>query len=371
MKLSQSLVLSCCILLTACSTIKTTRNDGCGSDVSSCTGLTYFLPLKRVLLTATRTPLDLQMLTKELQAANTERSNLVATITSLQGGIKEKEAILEQFSQDASIKNSIVVSKVSLQLAVKKEQNLAVNMEKMRQEIAAAMSGKNCADKISLRLLPAEPDQSYRYTAKIRHWIVRSEDLSISTNVRGLLNTGTETASLPAPSAIVAMTRAITSSECQAFKHEQVFNPTVTAAPQLPKPFDPFVLGIDAVEEKGSEASRGDRELLAGTDHFNGLLYRRSLPYLFTLAHCVKQPCEAEQAAVVMLPNDGPVGIVPFNASAFVKTYHDVEFQDGVLTRWGTDRPAELTEIIKIPIELLNALLSAPATFISSFRATP
>ena len=371
MKLSHSLVLSCLISLTACSTVQTTRNDSCGSSVSACTGLTYFLPLKRVLLTATRIPLNVQKLTKELQAAETERASLVATIKSLQNSIEEKEAVLTQFPTDASIRNGIVVSKVSLQQADRKEQNLTANMEATREQLAAAMAGKNCADRISLQLLPAEPDQSYRYTAKIKHWIVRSEDLSISTNLSGLLNTGTPSASQSAPAEVIALTRASDSGDCQAYKHEQVFNPTLAAAPALPKPFDSFVIGVDEVKEEGSEANAGDRELLAGTDRFGGLLYRRALPYLFTLAYCRNRPCEVEQAAVVMLPNNGPIGIVPFNASAFVTTYHDVQFKDGVLTRWGTTRPAELTEIIKIPIELLNALLSAPAEFISSFRASP
>jgi len=371
MKLSHTLVLSCWLLLTACSTVKTTVNRDCESDVRSCTGLTYFLPLKRVLLTADRTPLDLQILTKELEVANAERTSLSATVTSLEGGLREKEAILEQFSEDASIKSSILVFKVNLQLADAKKKNLTAKIEKMRDQIAAAASGNNCVDKISLRLLPAEPDQKYRYTAKIKHWIVRSEDLSISTNIRGLLNTGTAAVSDPTGSVIIETMRTSVSTNCRKHQYERVFNPTHEAAPVLPKPFELFSIGEEEVKEEGTHSSEAGTDLFAGTDQFNGLLYRRTLPYLFTLTYCREEPCDVIQAAVVMLPNDGPVGIVPFNASAFVKTYHDVEFKDGVLTRWGTSRPAELTEIIKIPIDLLNALLSAPATFISSFRATP
>lgn len=57
---------------------------------------------------------------------------------------------------------------------------------------------------------------------------------------------------------------------------------------------------------------------------------------------------------MLQLPQAGPVSILPLDASPFVKTVHDVQFADGVVTSWSSDRPSMLLAIAKVPLQALD-----------------
>jgi len=99
-----------------------------------------------------------------------------------------------------------------------------------------------------------------------------------------------------------------------------------------------------------------------------GLLYRRALPYVIAMEqHDPGRPLDEWypiEAVLVMLPNAGPVAVVPFEASPFVKTVYDVEFKDGMVTKWDANRPSEALAVVRLPLALLKAVISAPAEII-------
>lgn len=70
-------------------------------------------------------------------------------------------------------------------------------------------------------------------------------------------------------------------------------------------------------------------------------------------------------AAVVMLPQAGPITYIPMNSSAFVRTVNDVQFTDGSITSWTAERPSEALEIVRLPVKVLTALVSVPAQLLS------
>jgi len=70
-------------------------------------------------------------------------------------------------------------------------------------------------------------------------------------------------------------------------------------------------------------------------------------------------------AAVVMLPQAGPITYIPMNSSAFVRTVNDVRFTDGSITSWTAERPSEALEIVRLPVKVLTALVSVPAQLLS------
>ncbi|MFN3231897.1 MAG: hypothetical protein ACE363_07010 [Alphaproteobacteria bacterium] len=104
-----------------------------------------------------------------------------------------------------------------------------------------------------------------------------------------------------------------------------------------------------------SEGSPSDR---AGIE---GLVYPRPIPYQFTLRDEFGAPL---QSMVHMLPNDGPLSVVPLRSAAFVETKHAVAFENGLLTSYDTTRPSETLAVIGLPLRIVSGVLEAPATII-------
>lgn len=102
---------------------------------------------------------------------------------------------------------------------------------------------------------------------------------------------------------------------------------------------------------------RNDFSLTAETSA-PGLLYRRVLPYVISITQKYADEPIPIQSALVMLPNEGPVSVVPYTAGPFVKTVHDVEFKDGLLTKWDANKPSESLAVVRLPVELAKASVS-------------
>lgn len=64
-------------------------------------------------------------------------------------------------------------------------------------------------------------------------------------------------------------------------------------------------------------------------------------------------------AVVLVLPQAGPVSLLPFRASPFVRTVNDVQFADGSLTTWSTERPGALPAAARVPGQALEAFVAA------------
>ncbi len=73
---------------------------------------------------------------------------------------------------------------------------------------------------------------------------------------------------------------------------------------------------------------------------------------------------EVEDGKLAILPNQGPLGLVPFEASSFVTTDYKVVFSEGMLVKWTADRPSMVAAIFRLPVAMLKALISVPGELI-------
>lgn len=64
---------------------------------------------------------------------------------------------------------------------------------------------------------------------------------------------------------------------------------------------------------------------------------------------------------LVMLPNNGPLSVIPLKSSAFVRSVHDVTFENGILTQWDRQAPSEMAEVVRLPVEIMRQIVSVPA----------
>jgi hypothetical protein len=74
---------------------------------------------------------------------------------------------------------------------------------------------------------------------------------------------------------------------------------------------------------------------------------------------------QSVDAAVVMLPQGGPVTYIPMNSAPFVRTVNDVQFVDGSISSWSAEHPSEALEVVRLPVRILTALISVPAQLLS------
>ena len=67
------------------------------------------------------------------------------------------------------------------------------------------------------------------------------------------------------------------------------------------------------------------------------------------------------QSNLVMLTNNGPLSVIPLKSSAFVRSVHDVTFENGILTQWDREAPSEMAEVVRLPVEIMRQIVSVPA----------
>ena len=86
--------------------------------------------------------------------------------------------------------------------------------------------------------------------------------------------------------------------------------------------------------------------------------------------HLLKTVESERKAAVSVLgeqfviPNVGPVTVIPMEAGPFVKTEYDLKFEDGLLTEMHATRPSELLAIVQIIPDTLKTIASIPAELV-------
>ncbi len=111
-----------------------------------------------------------------------------------------------------------------------------------------------------------------------------------------------------------------------------------------------------------------------GSGKIRGLVHRANLPYTLTVEECDltgypnDYSCRGDyyprQTSIVMMPNDGPMGVIPFKSSMFVTTVDEVTFEDGIVTSWNRKAPSELLEIVRLPIKIAKEVISVPAELV-------
>jgi hypothetical protein len=254
--------------------------------------------------------------------------------------------------------------------------------QKSLQDLEGAAPKLECAKidyTVTLSLLPLEPDPSHAYIANLSRNVLRDDALKIETTPEGLL-TNTEVTAVDRTAEIIIQIAATIAS----FGVLPVPSPRIGILSKVPQPKDvicPKPVTYEAVIDPADRAQIADkinaelrsvlvpyqisweRPLPKGTAFkspggtIDGLLYRRPLPYIFSVSRCTPD-CYREQAAIVLVPNEGPIASVPFNASSGVTTVDKVTFTQGMLTKWDTSKPSEIASIIRIPAGVVTTSLS-------------
>jgi len=98
----------------------------------------------------------------------------------------------------------------------------------------------------------------------------------------------------------------------------------------------------------------------------DGLYYPRPIPYQVSIVQRVSNVDNNEdvkevplQSVVVMLPNNAPLGIIPYEAGGFTRTVTEVAFENGLLTNWSTDKPSVAFEVARLPLRIVSSFFEA------------
>ncbi len=401
------------LLLNACALVETKRHPGLfdASAVSkespneyTSSGFSYFLPKKRVRISATGTlvfPKDFtEQLTKK-KAALIEAEKNKADAKKL---LDEDEATLKKLTNNNASQDAINdatkkrdLSKVKL----KDTETTETEANKALSELLDLMKGTNPPKcpvmkySFKLELLESEPDPTAHFQASTKHWPWRDDEFTIMANEKGLLSSTKLTSTDRTADILVEIAKTIsaiamqgssletlgakpTEPECpttpEPFVYENIFDPTIEDdvnsinihLMKLASIFKVEVMGDNLTQKLASNEgySTGFKQESGQNDSLKGLLYRRLLPYIISVSMKNGDGYIPMQSSLVMLPNKGPVSLLPYSAGPFVRTVYDVKFNDGILTQWDQNKPSELLAAVRIPIELLKAILSGPAELI-------
>lgn len=308
-------------LLASCSNLESVRSTNCGASVSRCTGVTYFLPYRQIQLEIERGPL-----------ARLQRDDRGSSSSGDDEGEESEDGEDEFF--------------------------------------LSAREASACFDRVRLLLLPAIPDLTHQYTAQLRHWVVRSDRITVGISNRGLLHSLPESEDEDAaeesvePELMVLEYFPVSGEDCSTAQFEAIFDPKNIDNIGLPDRFSQYQFSLyGAVGADSLKASA-----IVERDSVEGLVYRRSLPYVLTLDVCELGACYARKAVRFMLPNEGPTAVLPYRSSALVDTKYIARFRDGELIGWEVDRPAEIIAIVEIPLDLIQTAISIPARLIGSIN---
>jgi hypothetical protein len=407
--------------------------QGCATVRSSTTtvdtlapGMTYYLPMREIRVSAERQLLRREELEKELGMRRTELETVTAALKTAQASLDT--ATSRSADQDVQA-NADARAAAARDMAIFKADTLAlkIRQDAVRQRIVtiearlsavASAPDQSCAFQYTAKveLLTPQADTSLRLVANPFHSPLRDDDTKLKVNAEGLLSSANVVAADRTGDIMVEIASFISgagvggadrfawiapdakfSCDQQPQKFSYRLDPTVSASVdklnlELSQAQFPFILEVPAASGHFAErhlaaalvydhqrvvSPSPDRKypLPAGVTHqgTNGaLFYRAPVPQMIVLRQCKGAgSCTIDaassvpiEAAAFMLPQLGPISYVPMRSSAFVKTVDDVVFENGMLTSWNATRPSEVLEVVRLPVKILKAIVSVPAELI-------
>ncbi len=363
-----------------------------------------------VKLTATRTPVTVEDLNKALAQRQAAAAEAAKQAAAAAGKRAELQAVLAGFATDdasaeavaaiAAVKQEIATAKAAEASAVAVRTKADAAVSDATVSLAAVQaSGSTCTYQAKVELLPAQGDPATRFVASNVHSPLRDDSSTLKVSQTGLLSSANVVAADRTADVIVELAGAIAG-----FGGNPVVGAFVGATPNCATMPKQFVGIVDPVELGGGSLVRLNASLLASgfpirvtvddakvtaaqsayrndpitaaalaSVRGGGLFYRSAVPVGVIIEQCdaplQSNVCTSNwqpvDAALVSLPQAGPVSFIPMRSSAFVKTVNDVTFVDGSVSSWTADRPSEVLEIVRLPVRVLTALISVPAQILS------
>ena len=234
----------------------------------------------------------------------------------------------------------------------------------------------------TLTALPSVPDTDVPYIAHLNHKASRSDDLTIQTTKEGLLKAVKSISEEQTAQIIVKLSEAVV----EAAKLVATVSTRFPAADPLegkepPRTFETVFDPSDAKAESDINeqlALTAFKEYQIKVDRpvapegklafpVDGIVHRRAgvvTIHLLKTVESERKPAVSVLGEQFVIPNVGPVTVIPMEAGPFVKTEYDLKFEDGLLTEMHATKPSELLAIVQIIPDTLKSIASIPAELV-------
>lgn len=351
-------------------------------------GLTYFLPMRQARLTLTRMPADPGELIEKRDEKVVALAAASAQAVAAKARREQAEAMLAALSPNAASRPDQIKL---VELAVAQEsvltaaaQALRLSVEDLSRRIVTAQAaGGECRYTAKIELLPVQADPRARFVADLSHSNFRDDTVRLDVSPAGLLSSANVVAVDQTGQILVelaGLAGSLTGTTRGLMADEQTAVPGCVGVPVLVQVFDPMNRADEElvnqhlqtaefpfrirVTPRGHALDDGrDRRLPANGATVSGIYYRSPTPVVMELRNTsAGTPVDA---VVMMLPQAGPVSWLPMEASPFVKTTSDVQFADGSISSWSSDRPSEVLSVARLPAQAIDTFASALARILT------
>ncbi len=287
-----------------------------------------------------------------------------------------------------------------------KLEQLIGTLHQARSQAGNAGGNPDCTYRTSLSVKPQAltPDLPYRFAAQLDHSRFRSDELTLTTTNSGLLSGAAGKAEDKTAEIILSVVNTIAARSAAGFQilgqsdsgvtidrnvgipceNRQVtfitdFQDFSVVSGRLQKDFPNMEVRLTLNTVKGepqpdattalatfcNDASRC-KVVTANknkSSFMRGLAYRRDLTHILSL-----EPHDSGNAiaqTTITLPNLSPTEFLPMPTGAFTNVSYTVAFDNGMLTSYAATRPSEALGFVKIPYDIVVALVKVPAEIFS------
>ena len=371
-------------------------------------GLTYFLPMRQARLTLSRTPANPEELIAKRDEKVVALAAAVAQAAAARTRREQAAAVLAALAPNAATRPDQIKL---VELAVAQETVLTAAAESLsagvtdlgRQIIDAQAAGGECRYTAKIELLPVQADPRERFVADLSRNSWRDDTVRLDVSPAGLLTSVNVVAADQTGQILVELAGvagALAGVRMPFAERESPQPAKCDGVPVLTRIFDPAnssdVTSVNTDLERASfpfeikmtvyeEGSPGPIVTRAGQPFSDrgsdrqstarnyalvpGLYYRSPAPVVMELRYlgsdAATPPAIAAatgapvDAVVMMLPQAGPVSWLPMEASSFVKTTHDVQFADGSISSWSSERPSPFLAAARVPGQAIDSFAGA------------
>jgi hypothetical protein len=397
------MILFISFLLISCSTVKSNMVDG--QNIQE--GISYFLPkrLHKVKITANPIKGDESTIRKvqedyekaaavkikaqeEYKTADSEYKKAEEIAKNAVGEEAKKEADKQSGLAFANLK----VKENALGKACANETTAYEKLEKVLELARDTSTGAcNYLVKFSVEPQPLVPDHNYGFVAKLKHYLQRTDEMKITTTDTGLLSS-TESNSIDTTGDILAkLAQSIISfgvqipipsvkekrvekveKPCKSLEIDSIVDfSRPTDIKQLNARLQKINMRLQVcgyhIDQKCDEPKDSCELKVTGpskVEHYGngGLFYRRELPYLARLWD-LNDGNKIVADTLVLMPNLSPITRLDYPAGLFATSKQKVDFKDGMLVSYNTERQSEILGLASIPADVAQSMISAITQF--------
>lgn len=392
-----ALVLSAAaVSLSGCATIDTARVDygrdllapSTGANpgpVRQPRGLTYFLPRQLVRMSFVTSDKALDQIIGALAAARgalaDAKDGLSVANDRLALVTEQRDALPDDAPERSEM--TVAVAKAAGAAVIAKAAAAEAKAEVDAQAALAIAAARDANPlqvtglKLELLAPSADPRQRYILDAKhnplrddTHHFAISTDGLLSSTNVVAVDRTADILVELAGSIAALGVGPGLGPARAQAAPIPGC--PASIAQGAIV--FDPMEandrdLANEMLKCVGYELTvRGFRNavgdpLASGQVKTAALFYRSAAPIVLDIAE--RGSKVPRESLSLTLPQAGPISYLPMTAGAFVRTTSDVQFANGMVVDWKSDRPSEVLEAVRTPFRIVERLITVPAQLVS------